>query len=150
MRNLKQTMQAHTAIATCSHTQPEFPDAYWSALEQLSLGREIALPRPHPKFTVEDMARIAQEGPRFHDVVLEHAEALRPTGESAADLSYAMDGEGGPRPPAPAAVAYNYVPSSVLGDWRYEVEPNWKEMEAMPLLELYQVPSDILSSADVT
>lgn len=69
------------------------------------------------------MARIAREGPRFKDLVLEHAELL-PTD----------------RPGDPVvATAYNYVPSSVLGDWQYDVEPNWLAMQQMPLLKFYQV-----------
>ena len=112
--------------------QAEFPDAYWAALEQLSAGRQVPLPRPHPKFSVEDMARIAQQGPRFDDLVLPHAEAL-PPGE--------VDGSGVPAAVS-AAMAYNYVPSSVVGDWRYEVEPNWQQMESMSLQELYHVSED--------
>lgn len=119
--------------------QPEFPDAYWSALEQLSAGRHVPLPRPHPKFTVEDMARIAQEGPRFRDFVLEHAQALRDPAEEQGD-----DDDQQITPGPTSAIAYNYVPASVLGDWQYDVEPNWRQIEQMPLLEFFQVYFEVV------
>lgn len=52
------------------------------------------------------MARIAQQGPSFSDVVLPHAERNLEEGEQSAH-------------------SYNYVPATVLGDWDYEVEPQW-------------------------
>ena len=76
------------------------------------------------------MARIARGGPRFQDFVLEHAQALRdPNAEADIDE---------PIQPATSAMAYNYIPESVLGDWQYEVEPNWRQMDQMPLLEFFQ------------
>jgi hypothetical protein len=29
----------------------------------------------------------------------------------------------------PLAAAYSYIPETVLGDWGYEVEPKWTELE---------------------
>jgi hypothetical protein len=58
---------------------------YWKALREIaSSGRGagagtrsgVPVPRPHPKFTAADAERIAREGPRFGDVVLEHAERV--------------------------------------------------------------------------
>lgn len=57
-----------------SSTQRKWPDVYWEALGALSEGKEVEVPRPHPKLSMQDMARIAKSGPRFADVVLEHAE----------------------------------------------------------------------------
>eukprot|EP00955_Chlamydomonas_euryale_P108482 365853-Chlamydomonas_euryale.AAC.7 len=81
------------------HPQEEFPDAYWSAIEALSAGRPVPLPRPHPKFSVQDAARIAAEGPRFSDVVLQHAEV------AAVQQTDGGDAAGGG---APAAAAHVY------------------------------------------
>ena len=78
---------------------PEFPDAYFSAIEQLSKGKEVPMPRPHPKFSLSDMERIAREGPRFNDLVLEHAEAL-----DQPDLN-------SPFQEAAAAQSYRYIPA---------------------------------------
>ena len=96
----------HAHTHTHTHTQPESPEAYWDALKALTSGKPVALPRPHPKFGFDDMARIAKNGPRFDDVVLEHAERVE----------------------RDTAVAYNYVPPSVLGDWDYEIEPRWLDL----------------------
>ncbi|GAX79863.1 hypothetical protein CEUSTIGMA_g7303.t1 [Chlamydomonas eustigma] len=99
----------------------DFPEAYWSALDTLSNGGSVPLPQPHPKFTLEDMARIARGDLQFSDIVLEHAEsAVGPDGNIS------------------GAMAYNFIPNSVMGDWRYEVEPLWGQMAEMPLPEFYQ------------
>lgn len=88
---------------------------YWRALTSLGRGQAIPLPEPHPKFTLSDIERIAREGPRFSDLVLEHVERL--------------DGvEGVPGADAQTAVAYSYIPTTVLGDWGLEVEPRWAEL----------------------
>lgn len=92
--------------------QEEWPEMYWKALQDLHSGTPLKVPQPHPKFSLEDLHRIASEGPRFSDVVLEHAELINDPGDKpvvAADL-----------PARPMAEAYNYVPFSVLGDYRYE------------------------------
>jgi hypothetical protein len=104
---------------------PEFPDAYFLAIEQLSKGKEVPIPRPHPKFSLQDMERIAREGPRFNDLVLEHAESLDPLIDDTSSVSG-------------LAQVYRYIPSGVVGDWQYEIEPKWQRLEAMPLLEFYQ------------
>jgi len=101
----------------------EWPEAYWRALESLSSQHSAPVPQPHPKFSMSDMARIAQQGPRFNDVVLEHAE--REVGSSSPAE-------------ATAANAYSYIPYTVLGDWQYEVEPQWLRIPQMSILELYQ------------
>ncbi|GFH07288.1 AAA domain-containing protein, partial [Haematococcus lacustris] len=80
-----------------------WPEAFQQPLKELAAGRKVAVPRPHPKFSMQDMERIATQGPVFSDIMLRHVERDSP--ESAS--------------------AYNYVPSTVLGDWTYEVEPNW-------------------------
>ena len=55
---------------------------------------------------MQDLERIARRGPSFTDMVLPHAER-------------------GPEEDGQWAHAYNYVPNSVLGDWGFEVEPQW-------------------------
>ncbi|KAL6752417.1 hypothetical protein V8C86DRAFT_2755828 [Haematococcus lacustris] len=88
-----------------------WPEAFQQPLKELAAGRKVAVPRPHPKFSMQDMERIATQGPVFSDIMLRHVERDSP--ESAS--------------------AYNYVPSTVLGDWTYEVEPNWVNLPQMPL-----------------
>lgn len=60
--------------------QEEWPEVYWNALRELSGpsggGGRVVVPQPHPKFSVSDMQRIAAAGPRFEDLVLEHAERI--------------------------------------------------------------------------
>ncbi|GFH25562.1 AAA domain-containing protein, partial [Haematococcus lacustris] len=87
----------------CWVAQAAWPEAFQQPLKELAAGRKVAVPRPHPKFSMQDMERIATQGPVFSDIMLRHVERDSP--ESAS--------------------AYNYVPSTVLGDWTYEVEPNW-------------------------
>lgn len=54
------------------------------------------------------MSRIASEGPRFADVVLEHAERIfDPRNDATGENDQAL-GE-----------AYNYIPFTVLGDYRW-------------------------------
>ncbi len=86
-------------------TQAEYPAAYGESLTRLSKGDPIPVPRPHPKFSMSDMERIASQGPRFEDMVLSHAERVD-------DMS---------------AAEYTYIPATVLGDWQFEQEPNWGE-----------------------
>jgi len=67
-----------------------------------------ASPAPPPPH--QDLGRISREGPRFQDLVLEHAELIN-------------DNDGAPPladdlPARPMAEAYNYIPFSVLGDYR--------------------------------
>lgn len=57
------------------------------------------------------MRRIASEGPRFSDVVLEHAELINDPEN--------MPLLGTDLPDRPLAEAYNYIPFSVLGDYRW-------------------------------
>lgn len=94
---------------THAHVQPEWPEAYSAALAALGQGQEVPIPRPHPKFGLNDLQRIAERGPRFADVVLPHAEQDATISDSGAER----------------ARAYNYIPASVLGDWGYELEPDW-------------------------
>eukprot|EP00798_Chlamydomonas_sp_ICE-L_P010872 gene10872-16994_t len=47
---------------------PEFPEVYWAAIESMAKGRDVALPRPHPKFTLSDMERIATSEPNWLQV----------------------------------------------------------------------------------
>jgi hypothetical protein len=89
----------------CAHAQ-DTSKAYDSAISALADGQETAIPRPHPKFTTSDMQRIANQGPLFRDVVLQHVERVDATHASG----------------------YNYIPSAVLGDWTYEVEPQWQQL----------------------
>jgi hypothetical protein len=56
------------------------------------------------------MRRIASEGPRFSDVVLEHAELINDPAN--------MPLLGKDLPDRPLAEAYKYIPFSVLGDYR--------------------------------
>ncbi|EFJ47993.1 hypothetical protein VOLCADRAFT_104954 [Volvox carteri f. nagariensis] len=48
--------------------------------QAMSAGRPVDLPRPHPKFTQQDLERLASSsettGPRLDDLVLEHVERL--------------------------------------------------------------------------
>jgi len=94
---------------------PEWPQAYWDALKSLGKGQAVTVPRPHPKFDVSDMARVAEQGPLFRDVLLQHAE--RVTDETA--------------------VAYNYIPPTVLGDWSWETEPQWLQTPFMSVPEFW-------------
>eukprot|EP00197_Chlamydomonas_leiostraca_P008695 CAMPEP_0202859898 /NCGR_PEP_ID=MMETSP1391-20130828/1827_1 /ASSEMBLY_ACC=CAM_ASM_000867 /TAXON_ID=1034604 /ORGANISM="Chlamydomonas leiostraca, Strain SAG 11-49" /LENGTH=1006 /DNA_ID=CAMNT_0049538999 /DNA_START=339 /DNA_END=3359 /DNA_ORIENTATION=- len=93
----------------------QWPGVYWEALTAMSKGEAAPVPRPHPKFDVTDMQRIAAQGPRFQDVVARHAER---TGE----------GE---------AVEYAYVPRTVLGDWFGEVEPQWAQLEQVSVPQFF-------------
>lgn len=63
---------------------------YWNALKSIhgARGGAVAVPAPHPKFSVSDLKRIAARGPRFNDVVLEHAERIHEPG--AADCFCCM------------------------------------------------------------
>ncbi len=63
--------------------QEEWPEVYWDALKKISKGEAVAVPSPHPKFSVADMQRIAQQGPRLGDIVLEHAERVYEPGARA-------------------------------------------------------------------
>ena len=110
-----------SVVDPVSPLQEEWPDAYWKAIEAISGGSSVPLPRPHPKFAVQDLARVARDGPRFEDVVLEHVERT-PTADGQ------LLGE-----------AYSYVPSTVLGDWRFDVEPNWLNLPQMNYFDFYQV-----------
>lgn len=76
------------------------------------------MPRPHPKFSLQDLQRISAQGPSYHDIVLQHAERLPQE--------------------ADAAEGYNYVPFTVLGDYTQEQEPNWLRLPQMNLFEFYQ------------
>lgn len=117
----------------------EFPDAYLEAINQLEIGHAVPLPQPHPKFSLEDLARIARDGPKFSDLVLEHAETL--PAKSETDLIEIANKHGefeAQEASLPRAQFYRYVPSSVIGDWEYEVEPKWQSMEDMSVLTFYQ------------
>ncbi|KXZ42968.1 hypothetical protein GPECTOR_109g211 [Gonium pectorale] len=106
---------------------PNWPDQYFEALKAMSAGREVPLPRPHPKFTRQDLERLASSpgGPRLADLVVEHAEA----GEVEAEAA-----EGGR---TEAGQAYAYIPRAVLGDYRHEVEPDWRSLPQMSIVQLY-------------
>ncbi|WIA36901.1 hypothetical protein OEZ86_008147 [Tetradesmus obliquus] len=97
-----------------------WPEMYWAALADLGKGKAVPVPSPHPKFSVQDMARIATQGPKFNDLVLEHAELINDT-----DVAPQYPGD------RPAAEAYNYVPFSVLGDYHFDVEPDWLGLPQM-------------------
>ncbi|KAG2425539.1 hypothetical protein HXX76_013583 [Chlamydomonas incerta] len=90
----------------------------------MAAGRPVALPTPHAKFGADDLRRIAAAGPRLEDLTLEHAERLAGPGQVAG----APDG---------VAVAFTYIPRSVLGDFRQEVEPDWRSLPSMSAAELY-------------
>lgn len=96
---------------------------------------------------MQDLERIKAQGPSINDIVLEHAERLRsgpeastsgqsplPTGPNPLESALAQDEE-----QFPAALAYRYIPRSVLGDYGYEQEPNWAEVPQMSIFDLYQV-----------
>ncbi|GLC38755.1 hypothetical protein PLESTM_000772200 [Pleodorina starrii] len=143
---------------------PEWPDQYWEALKAMSAGRPLELPRPHPKFTSQDLERIAgsETGPRLDDLVLEHveriatepldltamaAEAQRQQGQGQG-LGRLGGGAEGVEPELAAAVAeatpegaahaFRYIPRSVLGDYRTEVEPDWRYLPQMSLVQFYE------------
>ncbi|GBF96535.1 hypothetical protein Rsub_09118 [Raphidocelis subcapitata] len=105
----------------------EWPEVYWAALRRVSAsgGAPVDVPAPHPKFSLRDLRRIAAEGPRFGDVVLEHAERVHcpdpnnPTGDR------------------PVAEAYTYVPFTVLGDYMPETEPDWLRLPRRSPEELW-------------
>ncbi|PNW70940.1 hypothetical protein CHLRE_17g739752v5 [Chlamydomonas reinhardtii] len=103
---------------------PDWEEQHWAALKAMSAGRPVALPTPHAKFGPEDLQRIAASGPRLEDLTLEHAERLAGPGQ----LPAAPDG---------VALAFRYIPRSVLGDFRHEVEPDWRSLPAMSPAELY-------------
>jgi hypothetical protein len=63
------------------------------------------------------LERIARRGPSFSDVVLPHAERSQEEWVQAAQ-------------------AYNYVPATVLGDWDFEVEPQWTGFSQVGVREL--------------
>jgi hypothetical protein len=70
--------------------QEEWPKVYWDALRRVASHggrRGVEVPSPHPKFSASDMERIAAAGPRFGDVVLEHAERVNEGGRPAAGAS---------------------------------------------------------------
>jgi hypothetical protein len=72
-------------------------------------------PRPHSKFTREDLKRIKEKGPTL------------------ADVTVSVSIEDNPKQAQPRQ--YTFVPPSVLGD-NYEKqtpEPDWKSMPEMPL-----------------
>ncbi|KAF5832521.1 hypothetical protein DUNSADRAFT_11559 [Dunaliella salina] len=96
----------------------QWPGVFWRTQEALQRGQAVEVPRPHPKFTVQDLERIARQGPRFSDVVLPHAERSQEEGEQWAH-------------------AYNYVPISVLGDWAFEIEPQWTGLNQVSVLEFF-------------
>ncbi|GLI60691.1 hypothetical protein VaNZ11_002895 [Volvox africanus] len=146
---------------------PEWPDQYWRALQAMSAGRPVELPRPHPKFTQQDLGRIAasEAGPQLDDLVLEHVErltdqpldlqllaaqqraALQQQRLEAGQLLGRLQGPEDVDPEVVAAVrdatpdgvahAFRYIPRSVLGDYRTEVEPDWRSMPQMSVVQLY-------------
>ncbi|GAX85107.1 hypothetical protein CEUSTIGMA_g12527.t1 [Chlamydomonas eustigma] len=72
------------------------------------------------------ITRIIERGDlQFSDIVLEHAESA----------AVGQDGN------VSGAMAYNFIPNSVMGDWRYEVDPLWGQMVEMSLPEFYLVLS---------
>ncbi|KAG2490077.1 hypothetical protein HYH03_011542 [Edaphochlamys debaryana] len=116
----------------------DWPEQYWEALQAASRGREVELPRPHPKFEMQDLERIARSGPGLRDLVLEHVERISPG--AAGVLNAEAEGAGvleGQREDLEVAHAFNYIPRSVLGDYRPEVEPNWMALPQMSVQELY-------------
>jgi len=103
----------------------EWPEMYWKALEEMGKGEAVQVPSPHPKFTMQDLERIASSGPSFHDVVLEHVERVYEPGSDAES----DDG--------PVAEAYNYIPFSVLGDYQMDAEPNWSQLPCMGIHDFH-------------
>ncbi|MEW5314131.1 MAG: hypothetical protein WDW38_005651 [Sanguina aurantia] len=101
---------------------------YWAAMEELAAGHQIPLPAPHPKFSQQDLARIALNGPSFRDTVVEHAEMI--------DVSDPQL----PHQPQDATTAaiFNYIPLSVLGDYSTAKEPNWLKVPQLNFFEFYQ------------
>jgi hypothetical protein len=69
----------HTGPSRSTHhraPQEEWPEVYWNALRRMAQGRPVPVPQPHPTIALADMQRIAAQGPRFSDLVLEHAERV--------------------------------------------------------------------------
>ncbi len=54
-------MWAETLRLTLLPLQAEWPQAYWEVLASLQQGQAVTIPRPHAKFDVADMQRVAEQ-----------------------------------------------------------------------------------------